>query len=228
MRHIPNLLTCLNLFSGCMALIMLLDADFERAAWFIGFSLAFDFADGFAARMLSASSDFGNQLDSLADVISFGVVPSAAMFALWSDVPGNSQSLAFASFLIAVFSALRLAKFNVDIRQKEYFLGLPTPANTIMIASLPLIKQQNPELNAFLANQWILLLITLFSSFILISGVPMVSFKFRSFSWKENELRYGLIGIGMALIALFKIVALPVIILCYILISVLFRKRITV
>lgn len=194
-KHIPNAITCCNLFSGCVACVMAFRGDFHLAMTFIVVGAVFDFFDGMVARLLGVSSPMGVQIDSLADDITFGIAPATIVFsfmqhkllypAYLSDV---LSVLPYAAFLIAVFSAYRLAKFNIDTRQASTFIGLPTPANALFWSSL--IAGGGEWLNSLNAG-WLLLLalIGLFSYF-LVSEIPMFSLKFKNFSWKSNKIRY--------------------------------------
>ncbi|OZA56958.1 MAG: CDP-diacylglycerol--serine O-phosphatidyltransferase, partial [Sphingobacteriales bacterium 39-40-5] len=140
-KHIPNSVTCLNLFSGCLGIVFAFQGNLIWASYAIVIAAVFDFFDGMLARLLKAYSDIGKELDSLADMVSFGVLPSVIiyqLFALSPQIDFGADWLSFSAFIIAVFSALRLAKFNIDTRQSENFIGLPTPANALLIASFPL------------------------------------------------------------------------------------------
>lgn len=248
---IPNAITCLNLLSGCIAIVLALDGKYNLvfSAYFIILAAVFNFLDGFAARLLKSYSDVGKELDSLADVVSFGIAPSFIMFNLMRQtmrikelglgVPKLQMLILFTAFLIAIFSALRLAKFNVDERQKHKFIGLPTPANALFIASLPLIIEYDPaalilfpqmgnNIYFFLAliivatsilKLYILLPVVIISSFLLIAEFPMFSLKFENYSFAENRTRYLFIGISILLFIIFQSLAVPFIVFLYILIS---------
>lgn len=236
-KHIPNFLTTLNLLFGIFAMIAAFNHHLEWTAIFISFSLVFDFSDGLTARLLNARSEFGKQLDSLADMVSFGLVPGVIIYFLLL----NSQSLPeiilfqintipFLGFLIPVFSALRLAKFNIDPRQEEKFFGLPTPANTIFIVSIALINVNIFNDSTYfseLTNQaWFLLFIIFLSCFLLIAKIPLLAFKFKSMSWGGNKAQFIIVLISVILIFFLKIVAVPIILLVYILVSVFFREKV--
>lgn len=187
----------------------------------------FDFFDGMAARLLDVKSDMGLQMDSLADMVSFGVVPGFIMFHLMTDTPNlpsffleNYNLLPFAAFLIPVLSAFRLAKFNVDTRQTESFIGLPTPASSLVIGSLPFIISGTmaQQLN-WLNNYYILLMLTIVLSVLLVAELPLMSLKFKNFGWRDNSKRYILLGASTILIVLFQAAAFPAIIIFYILLS---------
>lgn len=194
-KHIPNTITCCNLFSGCVACVMASRCNFELAMAFIVLGAVFDFFDGMVARLLRVSSPMGVQIDSLADDITFGIAPATIVFSYMQNrllYPAYLEDivwlLPYAAFLIAVFSAYRLAKFNIDTRQTNTFIGLPTPANALFWSSL--ITGGGAWLNELNAG-WVLLLglIALFSYF-LVSEIPMFSLKFKNLSWRSNRIRY--------------------------------------
>jgi CDP-diacylglycerol--serine O-phosphatidyltransferase len=231
-RHIPNFITILNLVSGVIACVFIFKPDLITASVFIGMALFFDFLDGALARLLKVQSPLGEQLDSLADVVSFGVAPGLI---LWSQLnatpvagyPGIASFLPYFSILIPVFSALRLARFNIEASQKYTFRGLPTPASAIFIASLPLISiipGKYPVLEQLVTNPLVLFVIIIAFSFLMVSPFHLLSLKFFDFSWKSNWHRYILLLISLVLIIFFHFTAFPFIILAYILISILFLK----
>lgn len=194
-KHIPNTITCCNLFSGCVACVMAFRCNFDLAMAFIVLGAVFDFFDGMVARLLGVSSPMGVQIDSLADDITFGIAPATIVFSYMqyklhypAYLEGVVWLLPYAAFLIAVFSAYRLAKFNVDTRQTNTFIGLPTPANALFWSSL--ITGGGAWIDSLNAG-WVLLLalIALFSYF-LVSEIPMFSLKFKNLSWKSNRIRY--------------------------------------
>lgn len=221
-KHIPNFITSLNLFSGCMAVYYGFQSNYELVLLFVIIAAVFDFADGLAARLLNAYSPMGKELDSLADVVSFGVAPGVLVLNMLqqSDLP---QWMAFGGFIIPVFSALRLAKFNVDDRQTTSFIGLPTPANALFWVGLGF------SFPAFLiANSLYLLVLTVIFSGLLVSELPMFSLKFKTLKWHENLIQYIFLAISLVLIVLFKASALALIIAWYILMSIitfLIRKK---
>ena len=225
-RHIPNALTCMNLFSGCIACVMAFHANFEMAMLFIVIGAVFDFFDGLAARLLHAYSNIGKDLDSLADDVSFGVAPALIVFSLFKEInyPDYLSFLAnwlpYAAFLIAVFSALRLAKFNNDTRQTTSFIGLPVPANALFWASLIAgckpIASYHPLLT--------LALVCLFS-WLLVSEIPMFSLKFKNLSWKDNKIAFTFIIISAILLITLKIAGFAAVIVWYILLSILTQKK---
>jgi len=231
-KNIPNFITLLNLFSGCLSIVATFENNWVWAAYFIGIAAILDFLDGTFARILNAKSETGKQLDSLADIISFGVAPAIILFQLIRHSPdlpvleiSNINLLPFIAFFIPVFSALRLAKFNIDTRQTESFIGLPTPANAIFIASLPLILiQQFPDnqwIFDTIKSSWFLMALTIILSILLISNIPLFSLKFKNLKWNDNKDRYIFLVISIAFILIFYFAAIPLIIILYILISVL-------
>ncbi|MBB6613061.1 CDP-diacylglycerol--serine O-phosphatidyltransferase [Pontibacter sp. Tf4] len=228
-KHIPNFITCLNLFSGCVALYFIFQNQLVYASYLVGLAAVFDFLDGMVARVLGAYSEIGKQLDSLADVISFGVVPGAMMFMLLKraeDVSFLPETIVpFAGFIITVFSALRLAKFNIDTRQTTSFIGLPTPACAIFVASLPLILASG-ELMAFavILNKLVLLATTLILSFLLVAELPLFALKFKNLTWADNSVRFIFVGLSVMLLALLNFAAIPLIIVLYIVLSI-FKKQ---
>ncbi|NND88164.1 MAG: phosphatidylserine synthase, partial [Flavobacteriaceae bacterium] len=244
-KHIPNLITSLNLLCGCVAILFAVSGDLVLASFFVFTGIFFDFFDGLAARLLKAHSEIGLQLDSLADMVTSGVAPAIVMAQLisratvGSDIvitdffsetswdTGWSSSWALFGLLIAVGSGYRLAKFNVDTRQTTSFIGLPTPANALLILSLPLILHfQNSELaTALILNPWFLLLLTLVSCVLLNAELPLFGLKFKSWDLKANVVRYGFLVLCLICIVLLEFVAIPVIILLYILISLFWKDK---
>ena len=230
-KHLPNFITCLNLVCGCLALVSVFHKALDMAAYLIGAALIFDYLDGTLARLLNVKGEFGKQLDSLADVVTFGVVPGFIMYQMLttsvfetfgmlsnSDIKWN---IAFIALLIPVFSALRLAKFNIDTRQSESFIGVPTPANTILIASFPLILIFEPD--SFLApslhNLIVLISITIGCSYLLICELPLFSLKFKNFNWKENQIRFVFLILSLLLLVIFKYTGLALVIILYVVLS---------
>lgn len=249
-RNIPNTLTLGNLLCGCLAIIQALTGDLLWAAYFVGIAAVLDFFDGFAARLLKVSSPIGKDLDSLADMVTFGVVPGLVMLklienalllgetrkvfdyfknALSGEPSGELFSsehsyLPYIALLIPVCSCIRLAKFNNDTRQTNTFIGLPTPANGIFIVSLPLVSEEwSLSTYAFLTPylSYILIGITAVMSFMLVSPLPMIALKFKSFGWKGNEVRYLFLAFCLVLIFIFKIIAIPLLVIAYILFSII-------
>ena len=228
-KHIPNTITCCNLLSGCVSILLLCQNHVTGAAAMIFVAAVFDFFDGFAARMLNAKSPIGGELDSLSDVVSFGVAPSFIIAMLLSKT-GISWMVAdvnvfpMLAFVLAAFAAVRLAKFNIDTRQSSSFIGLPVPAVGLFVASLPLMLSQIPTesaLYAFVVNPYFLLAIVAVFSWLMISEVPFFSFKIKSLRFKENILRYFVVLFAIVAFIILKLVALPFVFLFYILLSVI-------
>lgn len=220
-RHIPNTLTCLNLATGCVGIIMLLSGEPVFAAWFVWISCAFDFFDGFAARMLKVSSSIGKELDSLADMVSFGVLPAVQMYLLFTQY-SDVKELPFLAISIAVFSGIRLAKFNIDNRQTSSFIGVPTPANALFITALPFLPE---NFHPFVFNTVVLIVLTLITSFWLIMEMELFALKFNSFRWKDNQIRFTFLIVAGLLLVIFKAAALVFVILIYVLLSLLTYKK---
>lgn len=239
-KAIPNFFTLCNMASGSVAVILAVQNHLVYAAIFVGIGIFFDFFDGFFARLLKVSSSLGLQLDSLADMITSGLVPGIVMVQLlnrslqgeagvqmlrWEKVPVFNMEfpiLALLGLAITLASGYRLAKFNIDTRQTSSFIGLPTPANAILILSLPLILmyQDSPNVTSVLLNKWFLIGLTLFSSFILNMELPLFGLKFQSFKFSENWYRYTFLLLSLIAILVLQFIALPVIILIYILYNI--------
>lgn len=235
--HIPNFITSLNLVSGSLAVIFAVDGHLIWAGVFICLAAVFDFMDGFAARLLKAYSDIGKQLDSLADVVSFGLAPGAILFTLLEfSLFGKNQPIyeiagkwyewliLFSAFLIPVFGAIRLARFNINTSDEPFFRGLPIPANGLLWASLGLILQSpgNQELFQLIYSTKNLLALGIITSGLMVINLPMFSFKFHSLSLKENWYRYLFIVIAVGLIGAFQFFGLAFTIFIYIILNVIF------
>jgi CDP-diacylglycerol--serine O-phosphatidyltransferase len=234
-KHIPNLITLLNLFCGCIAIVFAVHDRFEMVALFVFLGIIFDFFDGLAARILNVKSDIGLQLDSLADMVTSGVVPGLVMFKLlemslsngWDTGSLVSKGLEISTlwpllgFIITLASAYRLAKFNIDEDQTDSFIGLPTPANALLIVSLPLILlfHNNEILNEIILNKWFLIGLTFVSAFLLNAKLSLFALKFKNWSFKDNAIRYIFLFISIILLATLKYLAVPAIIVLYILLS---------
>jgi CDP-diacylglycerol---serine O-phosphatidyltransferase len=217
-KHVPNFITLLNLLAGSVGIVFLFKGFVFEASLMIWVAALFDFFDGFAARILKVTSTIGKELDSLADVVSFGLLPSVLIFHLFENMEVPVFFPYFA-FLIVMFSALRLAKFNVDTRQSDSFIGLPTPANAIMISSFPYISEHY-EFFMFVQPVW-LLTITILLSYLLVSEVHLFSLKLKGYGWKKNRIKYIYLITSVTLLALFQIAAIPVVIILYIIFSIL-------
>ncbi len=231
-KKIPNILTLLNLSAGLIALIFVFEQNWYMVAMFVSLGIFFDFLDGLAARAFHVSSALGLQLDSLADMVTSGVVPALVMSFLLANSLNISILNPAANFYylwaltgltIALASAYRLAKFNIDTRQTTSFIGLPTPANALLIISIALIIFQNdyPAIGKFLNQTYILTLLTFISAYLLNAELPLFSLKFKDFSWQNNWPKYLLILTGMLLFIFLTYAAVPIIILLYILLSLL-------
>jgi CDP-diacylglycerol---serine O-phosphatidyltransferase len=223
-RQIPNALTLLNVFFGCCALVCIFKLQFTSAAWFILGSNIADFFDGATARWLRVPSEMGKELDSLADMVSFGVVPGAILYQLLSKhYPSDSAPnwAAMPAFIVTCFSCYRLAKFNLDTRQTEGFIGMATPSNTIFCTGLMLLSESNqhPWGEILLRPQTLYLFIPLLS-YLLISEIPMFSLKIKGFGWKGNEIRWTFLGIALGLLCWLQAMAFAPIIIVYVLLNV--------
>jgi CDP-diacylglycerol---serine O-phosphatidyltransferase len=229
-KIIPNFLTTINLLCGSLAIIFIFDGNLSGAALLVLLASVFDFLDGFSARILNAYSSIGKELDSLADLVSFGLAPAFIMFKLIESSAGPSF-IAYISFLLIAFSALRLAIFNTDDKQTDQFIGLPTPANALFFVSFPLIADfadqtgfLYPYFLKILNSTWILAALTIIFSFLLISKFPLLSLKFRNLSFSGNLPRYILMIAGAFLLLLTGLYSLPLIIITYIIISIIYLK----
>ena len=220
--NLPNLLTCSNLFSGCLGVVFAFRGQLELAAAMIWLGAIFDFFDGFAARLIKADSELGKQLDSLADMITFGLLPSVIYFQLLDTGEWSGTYLPFIAFLMAVFSGLRLAKFNIDTRQSMGFIGLPTPANAIFVSALPYFINENIyNLGSIISQPLILISSLIIFSFLLISEIPMLAMKFKTYDFQSNILKYIFLVLTLILLISFQLSAIPLVIIVYILISIL-------
>ncbi len=241
-KQIPNLITVLNLLCGCLAILFVVSGDLVISSFLVIAGMFFDFFDGLVARLLHVQSKLGVQLDSLADMVSFGVVPGLMMFQLLNKslmpqelrtgfeatetLKGFEPGMSFIPFiglLIIIASAYRLAKFNIDTRQSDNFIGLPTPANTLLIISLPLIfqYQYSPFLEQVIFNHWFLIALTIVSSLLLNAEIKLFSLKFKSWDFNANQVRYIFLALSIAAIIAIKFIAIPFIIIIYIVVSLL-------
>ncbi|SHH39601.1 CDP-alcohol phosphatidyltransferase family protein [Winogradskyella jejuensis] len=248
-RHIPNLVTGLNLMSGCIAILFAVNGDYVGTALFVFLGIFFDFFDGLLARKLNVQSNLGIQLDSLADMVTSGVVPGLVMYGLinealggrnvyvvedsWNQsinwIGGEIRPIALIGFLITLASAYRLGKFNLDEDQQSYFKGLPTPANTILILSLPLILhfQYSITVSYLFSNIWFLIGLTLVSCYLLNSNIKLFALKFKTWAFKANALRYSFLLASLILILFFHFIAIPIIIILYVLVSLFTQQSIS-
>lgn len=218
---IPNLMTCGNLLCGCVGIVSAFRGDLLLSGMLIFIAGVLDFLDGFVARLLKQSSPIGKELDSLADVVTFGVLPSMLVFQLLEKANPALDSFLTSSvaFVMAVFSALRLAKFNIDTRQSDSFIGVPTPANAIVVASLPFILRYHPAFEGWIVNQSILIGYTLLMSFLLVAELPLFALKFKTFGWQGNQIKYIFLILAVVLLIFLKFAAIPPIVGLYILMS---------
>ena len=232
-KHIPNLITLLNLLCGCIALVYVSRLDFEMAFYFVCLGIFLDFFDGFFARLFKVSSPLGLQLDSLADMVTSGVVPGYVMFYLLTNSHYGlltSSILPYCGFIITLGSCYRLANFNIDTRQTDSFIGLPTPANALFVLSLPLILStfESGIVYDLLRNQWILLVITSVSAYILNAEIPLFSLKIKKFNFADNALQIGFLLSSLLLLFWFQFLGIALVIIFYVLLSVgmnIFQKK---
>lgn len=267
-KHIPNAITCGNLFCGCLAIVAAFNGNLVGSAYLVGLAAILDFFDGFVARLLKVTGEIGKQLDSLADMVTFGVVPGVVMFhlikmsilnfAITGDSAINTENkiemlsgssiLPYLAFVITIFSCIRLAKFNLDTRQSDSFIGVPTPANSILICSIPLILYYHydftflgsshnqitlghfTESDSFIVqlmiNPYFLISLTLLMGFLLIAELPLFALKFKNFEWKGNRIRYSFLITSLILLILFHFIAIPFIIFLYIILSIVSRTKV--
>jgi len=232
-KHIPNLITLINLFCGCVAIVFVSQGDYLMAFYMVCLGIFFDFFDGFFARLFKVSSPLGLQLDSLADMVTSGVTPGYVMYSMFANSGhelGTNPAIPFLGFIVTLGSCYRLANFNIDTRQTDSFIGLPTPANALFILSLPLVISFSDSLMILeiLTNQWVLLIITFCSAYILNAEIPLFSLKIKKFSLKENALQIVFLTISVLLVVLLHYIAIPLIIVFYVLLSIinnLFLKK---
>jgi len=226
-KHIPNALTCCNLLSGCIATSFAYNGDIKIAFLFIILGAVFDFFDGMVARLLHVSSPIGKELDSLADNITFGVAPSMMVFYELGQLncpdflEPLTEILPYTAFLIAAFSALRLAKFNIDERQSLSFIGLPTPANALFWGGLLMLQSKYQDTPAFYV---VILLLVLLTSYLLISEIPMFSLKIKSKNWKENKFCLFFVVTAALLLFILSLPAFAIIITWYVILSIINKK----
>ncbi|SOC80871.1 CDP-diacylglycerol---serine O-phosphatidyltransferase [Salinimicrobium sediminis] len=243
-KHVPNTITLLNLLSGTIAAIFAVQGNLVMAAIFVAVGIFLDFFDGLAARLLNVKSELGLQLDSLADMVTSGLVPGIVMFQLfrmalpednlqatdWTAgqelLEWNLPGFALFGLLVTLGSAYRLAKFNIDERQTDSFIGLPTPANALLILSLPLILifQPQPFLIDLILNEWFLVGLTLFSCYMLNAEIPLFALKFKTWGFAENKLRYLFLIFCVILLVFLHFAAIPVIIISYVIVSMISNK----
>lgn len=227
-KHIPNTITCCNLISGCVAIAFAFSGNVELSFTWIIIGAVFDFFDGMSARLLNVSSPIGKELDSLADIVTFGVAPSTILFSELSvmSYPAILEPLRsilpFTAYIMAAFSALRLAKFNLDERQALGFIGLPTPANALFWGSLIIGAGKWLEATPFMV--FFLLGGILISSWLMVSEIPMFALKFKEWGWKGNQVKYIFLLTCIPLLAIFGLTGLAIIIAWYVIISYIIKK----
>jgi CDP-diacylglycerol--serine O-phosphatidyltransferase len=231
-KHIPNLITLINLFCGCIAVVFISQANcwqdsfyFLMAFYMVCLGIFFDFFDGFFARLFKVSSPLGLQLDSLADMVTSGVAPGYVMYSMFERSGhqlGSQAIIPFLGFIITLGACYRLANFNIDTRQTDSFIGLPTPANALFILSLPLVVEFSNSLIMLeiLSNEWVLLLITLCSAYVMNAEIPLFSLKIKKFNLKDNVLQIVFLATSVVLLILLHYIAIPLIIIFYVLLSV--------
>ena len=222
-KHIPNTITCCNLISGCIATYFAFQSDYRLALLFIVVGAVFDFFDGMVARLLHVSSPIGKELDSLADDITFGFAPSAMIFSYLCSFHIHLPFIPFLAFVMAAFSALRLAKFNLDERQALGFIGLPTPANALFWGALIVGLHQSGY--TFEGLEWVILLGTFISCYLLVAEIPMFALKFKHWGWKGNEIKYIFILSCIPLLLLLRVSGFAAIIAWYVILSVATNKK---
>ncbi len=233
-KHIPNFITLLNLFCGCIAITFVVQQQFEMAFYFVCLGIFLDFFDGFFARLFQVSSPLGLQLDSLADMVTSGVVPGLTMFYMMleafglqiSDPFSGQYALAFLGFLVTLGSCYRLANFNIDTRQTDSFIGLPTPANALFILSLPLVVRHFDSFMLFelLSNYGVLLAISIGSAYILNAEIPLFSLKVKKLTFQDNKLTFFFLAVSLLLLVTLQYLGIPLVILFYIFLSILNNK----
>ncbi len=240
-QYIPNTITTLNLVCGLVSVTLAMEHNLTGAALLILLAAVFDYLDGTAARLLKAYSELGKQLDSLADLVSFGVAPGIIIFQLLSvhceggcNILERMHIIPYLALLIPVCSALRLAKFNIDTNQEINFTGLPTPASAIFFASIPLILNLQPHIFTLIrleflltlfANPRALAILAVFFSYLMVSDIRLFSMKLKSTGWKENNFRYIFLAFIAVMIILFSLSAIPFILIGYLLLSMIFQKQ---
>ncbi|RZK48860.1 MAG: CDP-diacylglycerol--serine O-phosphatidyltransferase [Pedobacter sp.] len=223
-KQIPNAITCANLFSGCIGIVYAFNGNLTGAAYFVLLSGLFDFFDGFAARLLKVKSEMGKELDSLADVVSFGFLPGVVLYQMLLVVYPLNSFIPFFAFFVTIFSALRLAKFNIDTRQSNDFIGLNTPMNTLVTVSFPFLANTYPDL---IYNPITLVIWIAISCILLISEIRFFSLKFEGLSWGANKFKFSFLFLTLVAIILWQFKSAPIILALYMLFSLMhFGKKI--
>ncbi|PLK44081.1 CDP-diacylglycerol--serine O-phosphatidyltransferase [Emticicia sp. TH156] len=237
---VPNLMTLGNLLCGCFGIIFVFQGELISASYLIFLAGVLDFLDGFVARLLNQHSAIGKELDSLADMVTFGALP--AFMIAWlisytgyqSAMPAHDiqtvvsyttwHPISYVAFILALFSALRLAKFNVDTRQSDSFIGVPTPANALVVASFPLIITFNPSYSFIIFNVTFLVIYSIVMSYLLVSEIPLFAMKFKNFSWADNKIKYIFIILSVILLVVLQFLGIPLVVFLYIVLSLFNNK----
>jgi len=218
--YVPNTITLLNLFSGCIALHFAFQQNYLFAFYFVALGIFLDFFDGFFARMFHVSGPLGVQLDSLADMVTFGALSAFIVFSMLQEIYPESY-LPFLAFFIATQSAIRLAKFNIDTRQSDRFIGVPTPANGLLISTLPFMAEEFEWAGNFIYNGPFLIGFTLVFALLLTADLPLIALKFKKFTFKDNKYRYLTLIISLICFLTMGIAGIPAAIISYVLLSIL-------
>lgn len=218
--QIPNILTLLNLFFGVIGIIWVLDGNIMSGAYFVLTAAAFDFLDGFVARLLKVQSAIGKELDSLADVVSFGVLPGLILFIMAKNQSESQSFLPYLTLIVPMLSAYRLAKFNLDTRQSDRFIGLPTPANALFLSTLPYLMAPWIIFENWLSSPIVLVILAWIFALLLVAEIPLIALKFKSLAFSKNIFRYILIFMSVAIFAWIQLAGIPLVILAYIGLSV--------
>ena len=231
LKQLPNLMTIGNLICGCLALVAVFHGQINHAAIYVVAAAILDFLDGFVARLVNGQSELGKQLDSLADMVTFGVLPGVILYHLMLksnyfvlyESHGMFRIFKYYMFIVTAFSCIRLARFNIDARQTSYFIGVPTPINTLVILSLALMVFNNQfGLQYYILNPWVLIGVASLSSALLVAELPLISLKFKNFRFADNKAQFILLTLSIILIPLLKFAALPAIMILYILLSLIY------
>ena len=228
-KHIPNIITLLNLFCGCIALVFVSEDQFFLAFCLVCLGIFLDFFDGFFARLFHVSSPLGLQLDSLADMVTSGVVPGYVMYKLLSmeSAFGSQSYIPFVGFVITLGACYRLANFNIDTRQTDSFIGLPTPANALFFLSIPLFSEQlllNEAAPEFIFNKWFYVVLCFVSAYIMNAEIPLFSLKIKNFNVRTHSLQIIFLVSSVLFLVIFKYLGIPIVIIFYVLLSVIQNK----
>lgn len=226
-KHIPNAITCGNLLCGCLGIVEVFNGRLANASLLMLVAGVLDFFDGFVARLLHVQSPIGKELDSLADMVTFGALPGFIMYYLigfgYNTSVFTINNWCYVALLIPIFSALRLAKFNIDTRQSDQFIGVPTPANAIFLGSFPFLFQTPLFASMFIGHpslvMTMLVVVCVVCSLMLVAPLPLIALKFKNFTWRDNKARFTLIGTSAVLLLVLQTLALPLIIILYVLFS---------